>query len=167
MLSIFPQANGRSGVTQTLDRIASLVHRSMVDGNIRDQAAYAISGCGKADRRCMCAAMLAWVNQKIQYVRDPASHELSYELVHDPRLMAKALTENKRVYGDCDDMAGYLSALLASVGLKPTLRAVGYNGGTLSHVYVVCEGVPLDPTRDAWSVTYQPHRETDVMERRI
>jgi hypothetical protein len=159
MLSVFPQAGGVAGVKQTLAKIAELVNRSILDPVIRDQAAYAISGCQKGDARCHCAALLTWVNRKVQYVPDPTDNEL----VHDPRLMARAIAGGNRVYGDCDDMSGYLAALLKSVGRRPVLRAVGYNQMPLSHVYVCCDGVPLDATRDAWSTTYRPHIETDFL----
>jgi len=159
-LSLFAQSNGTQGVRQTLAKIAALANASMLDPAIRDQAAYAISGCGKGDKRCQCAAILAWVNRKVQYVADPSG----VELLHDPRLMARAIAENRRVYGDCDDMSGYLAALLKSIGRSPILRAVGYLHRPLSHVYVVCDGMPLDPTRDAWTVSVRVYPETTVLE---
>lgn len=160
MLSVFPQSGGVAGVRQTLYTIASLVNQSILDPTIRDQAAYAISGCQKGDVRCQCAALLVWVNRHVQYVPDPAG----VELVHDPRLMARAIAGRNRVYGDCDDLSGYLAALLKSIGRKPILRAVGYHHGPLSHVYVVCEGSRLDPTRDDWATNGWMHPETDDLE---
>jgi len=163
MLSLFPHANGVAGVRQTLAKIASLANQSIVDPVIRDQAAYAISGCGKGDKRCQSAALLVWVNRSVQYVPDPSG----VELVHDPRLMARGIAEGRRVYGDCDDMSGYLAALLKSIGRQPVLRAVAYMNGALSHVYVVCDGVPLDATRDAWTTNFRVHPETDFLEWRV
>ena len=160
MLSLFAQAGGVAGVRQTLSKIASLANASMLDPAIRDQAALAISGCVKGDKRCQCAALLAWVNRTVQYVADPDG----VELLHDPRLMARAIAANRRVYGDCDDMSGYLAALLKSVGRQPVLRAVGYLHRPLSHVYVVCDGAKLDPTRDAWTPTYRTYVETSSLE---
>ncbi|MGH3053356.1 MAG: hypothetical protein ACRDL7_00070 [Gaiellaceae bacterium] len=163
MLSVFPQASGEAGVRQTLSKMAGLVRASKLDPAIRDQAALAISGCEKGNKICHCAALLSWTNRKIRYVADPQG----VELLHDPRLIARAIAGKKLVYGDCDDMSVYLAALLASVGLAPILRAVGYNGANLSHVYVVCCGLNLDPTRDAWNVSYRPHVETWVVEERV
>ena len=76
----------------------------------------------------------------MRYVKDPAG----IELLHDPRLIARAIAGHKLVYGDCDDMSMYLAALLKSVGLRPLFRAVGYNGRPFQHVYVRCEGVTLE-----------------------
>jgi hypothetical protein len=163
MLSLFSQADGVAGVRQTLSKIAELANASILDPVIRDQAAYAIAGCQKGDRKCQCASLLIWVNRSVQYVPDPSG----VELVHDPRLMARAIAERKRVYGDCDDMSGYLAALLKSIGIRPILRAVGYLHRPLSHVYVVAERMNLDPTRDAWSTQFRAYPETDALEWKV
>lgn len=163
MLSLFPQAGGIPGIRQTLSKIAGLVNASILDPVIRDQAALAMSGCSKGDKTCQSASMLAWVNRKVQYVPDPTG----VELLHDPRLMARAIAGNRRVYGDCDDMSGYLAALLKSVGRAPTLRAVGYMNRPLSHVYVVCDNMRLDPTRDAWTPGTRVYPETSWMEWKV
>lgn len=163
MLSLFPQSNGVAGVQQTLSRMGRLIRASALDPAIRDQAALAIGGCPKGDRTCQCYAVLAWVNRKMRYVADPQG----VELLHDPRLIARAVAQGKYVYGDCDDMSLYIGALLSSIGLAPMLKAVGYDGRPLSHVYVECGGLALDATRDAWSTSYRPHRETWVVTHRI
>jgi hypothetical protein len=163
MLSVFPQSAGIEGVRQTLAKIAGLANQSIVDPAIRDQAAFAILGCQKGDRKCHAAALMIWVNRHVQYVPDPHG----VELLHDPRLMARAIAEHRRVYGDCDDMSGYLAALLKSIGIAPTLRAVGYMNGPLSHVYVRAEGMNLDATRDAWSTQFRVYPETDALEWKV
>lgn len=163
MLTMFAQTGGVTGVQQTLRKIAALANASILDPAIRDQAALVIAGCLKGDRRCQCAAVLAWVNRKVQYVADPNG----VELLHDPRLMARAIAANRRVYGDCDDMSGYLAALLKSIGLHPVLRAVGYLDRPLSHVYVCCGGARLDPTRDAWTTTGRLYPETSWLEWKV
>lgn len=162
-LAVFPQSNGEAGVRQTLARMAGLIRGASLDPAIRDQAALAISGCGKGNTTCFCYALLSWVNRHVKYVADPQG----VELLHDPRLMARGIAGGKLVYGDCDDMSMYLGALLISIGLRPTLRAVGYGGKPLSHVYVICNGIPLDATRDAWSTNYMPHTETWIVERAV
>lgn len=82
------------------------------------------------------------------FVRDPDG----VEALHDPIAIAKAIHVGKRPWGDCDDFSMYLAALMKSVGLRAHFRAVGYNGGHLTHVYVVGDGgVKLDPTRDMWN----------------
>jgi len=161
MLSLFPQSTGVLGVRQTLSMMAGLANGAMLNALIRDQAAAAVSGCGKGNRACWCAALMLWVNRSVRYVPDPAG----VELLHDPRLIARGIAEKKQVYGDCDDMSTYLAALLKSVGLSPVLRAVGYDRRPFSHVYVMCDGIKLDATRDSWQVSSRQHVETSVLER--
>lgn len=159
MLSLFPQSSGPAGVRQTLSKMRQLTNGAVLDPAIRDQAALAISGCPKGHKTCFCASVLSWVNRKVQYVGDPADDEL----LHDPRLIARGIALGKRVYGDCDDMSMYIAALLKAIGLHPAFRAVGYDGKPFSHVYVVCEGVKIDATRDYWSTMYARHTETTSM----
>lgn len=163
MLSLFSQANGAAGVRQTLKTMAGLANGALLDPAIRDQAAAAIAGCPKGDKRCQCYALMIWVNRKVRYVPDPRG----IETVHDPRLIARGIASRKQVYGDCDDLSTYLAALLKTVGFAPTLRAVGYDGNPFQHVYVCCDGLKLDPTRDAWNVTFRPSQETSVMEEAV
>lgn len=163
MLSVFPQAAGTAGVAQTLNRMAALVNGALLDPTLRDQAAAIIAGCPKGHIPCQCAAVLAWVNRKVRYVADPRG----IETLHDPRIIAAGIRNRTQVYGDCDDLSMYLAALLKTVGLAPRFRAVGYNGRNFSHVYVVCENIILDPTRDVWTVTLTPFRETAAIEQLI
>lgn len=162
-LSVFPQANGNAGVAQTLDHMARLINAAILDPVIRDQAAYAMSGCNRGAKDCQCYSMLSWVTRAVRYVPDPTG----IELLHDPRLMARRIAAKKMVYGDCDDMSMYLAALLKSIGLAPTIRAVGYNGLPFQHVYVMCEGLRLDATRSPWMVTYKNMTESSAMERKV
>lgn len=160
MLSIFSQASGVLGVQQTLQRMKGLIYGGMLDPVIRDQAAFAIGGCDKGNRACICASLASWVNRRVRYVKDPHG----VELLHDPRLMAHGIAKHKIVYGDCDDMVMYLATLLKSVGEAPILRAVGYDNRPFSHVIVTCHGWKFDPTRDYWNISYRPHVETIVEE---
>ena len=164
-LALFPQSSGDAGIKQTLRQMARLINGAMLDPAIRDQAAYAIAGCDRNNRACQCASLLSWVGRKVRYVRDPAG----VELLHDPRLIARAIAQKKLVYGDCDDLSMYLAALLKAVGLSPSIRAVGYNGRPFQHVYVVCQGVTLDATRNAWisPVWSYSQRETSIMQQEV
>lgn len=162
-LSLFPQSGGDAGIRQTLAHMARLVNGAFLDPTIRDQAAYSISGCERGNKVCHCHALNTWVSKNVRYVADPRG----VELLHDPRLIARAVRDRKLVYGDCDDMSMYLAALLKSVGLDPVFRAAGYNGRPYQHVYVMCQGLKLDPTRSAWTPAHvYPMQETSVMEGR-
>ena len=162
-LAIFPQAAGHAGIAQTLRKMASLAQSAKLDPIIRDQAELATGGCFKGAKDCQCYSLLLWVSRTVRYVGDPTG----VELLHDPRLIAHGIADKKRVYGDCDDMSMYLAALALSIGLQPTFRAVGYNGRPFQHVYVVCCGLKMDATRDAWDRYSGKQAETSVMEQRV
>ena len=163
MLAMFSQSAGDTGVSEMLDKMAALARGAMFDGLIRDQAAKVIGGCPRGDKRCFCYGLLSWVSGNVHYVPDP--HKA--EALHDPRMMARGIVEKKYVYGDCDDMSTYLAALMKAIGLAPVFRAVGYDGKPFQHVYVRCEGLMLDATRNAWMVSFRPNQETSVMERAV
>ncbi len=85
----------------------------------------------------------AWINQNIQYVRDPAGIEW---------LQSPDVTLRKR-YGDCDDQAILAGALLSSIGVPTRFAVVKVNPrypNTYSHVYLeyLAKGVwkPFDTT---------------------
>lgn len=161
MPTIIDQLPGSAGVEQTLRQMGALIDASVTDEHIRAQAATATRHCDRHDTRCRCASLLEWVRRKLRFVPDPDG----VEALHDPRLIAKAISEQRFVYGDCDDYAMYLGALLKSVGLPVQLRAVGYQGQPYQHVYVLCAGMALDPTRDHWSTPLgMAKRETSFMQ---
>jgi hypothetical protein len=163
-MQTLPQLPGEAGVRQTINLMVSLTNASITDPLVRAQAAQAISGCPRGDRACQCYALLSWVKRIMHYVADPKG----VEALHDPRLIAKAIHEKRYVYGDCDDMSMYLAALMKSVGLDPSFRAVGYGGKPYQHVYVSCLGMRMDATRDEWNfATPASFPETSVLERRV
>ncbi len=158
---IYPQLGGVDGVKQTIGMMVRLTNAAVTDPNIRAQAAQVVSTCPRGDRRCMAYALLTWVKRKVRYVADPNGTEA----LHNPAMIAKGIREGRLVYGDCDDMSMYLGALLKSVGLAPRFRAVGYNGRQFQHVYVWCDGLTLDATRDEWNERpRQTPVETSVIE---
>lgn len=85
----------------------------------------------------------------MRYVKDP----VGVEALHDPIAIAQEVARGGKPFGDCDDFSIYLAALMKSVGLPCTLKAVGFNGGRLSHVYVMGpRGARLDGIKDPWNV---------------
>lgn len=148
MPAIVEQLPGAAGVEQTLRTMRGLIQNAAIDPLIRRQAARATAHCARADARCQCASLLAWVQRKMRFVPDPTN----MEGLHDPRMIAKAVEDGCDVYGDCDDFSLYLASLLQAIGRRPILRAVGYNGRPYQHVYVVCDGMKLDASKDEWAM---------------
>jgi hypothetical protein len=148
MPMIHPQRGGVDGIKDTLSHMQRMVNRVFTSEVIRMQAASAIQHCSSHDKTCQCASLLAWVQRKMVFIRDPSG----VEALHDPLAVANVIQRGGRPFGDCDDFSMYLAALMKSVGLPATFRAVGYMGKNLAHVYVVGpQGMQLDATRNVWS----------------
>lgn len=161
---VHPQLGGPDGVKQTLGIMTRLANAALVNPFIRAQAAQAISTCGRGDKKCQCYALLTWVKRKMLYIPDPKG----VEALHNPAMIAEAIHAGRMVYGDCDDMSLYLATLMKSIGLSPSFRAVGYNGNQYQHVYVFCEGMKLDATRDEWNERPRlTPQETSIIEARV
>ena len=145
---LYNQAKGVDGIKQTLYAMQQLTNQAITNELIRAQAAHAVASCSPGDTICQQASLMIWVQRKMQFVKDP----LGVEALHDPKAIALAIHHGKQPWGDCDDFSMYLAALMKSIGIPASFRAVGFNGGPLSHVYVVGrKGAKLDPTRNMWN----------------
>lgn len=160
MPTFHEQLPGSLGVEQTLRRMASKIDGAITDQNIRAQAATATRHCDRNNLACRCASLSEWVRRRLRFIPDAEG----VEMLHDPTMIAEALRQRRFVYGDCDDYAMYLGALMKSVGIPVRVRAVGYAGGPYKHVYVMCGAMKLDPTRDDWEMPMgMMRRETSSM----
>ena len=143
------QRPGENGIQDTLFLMQTMVNRSFLNPLIRRLAADATVHCDPADKRCLSASLLAFVQRSMRYVRDP----VGVEALHDPIAIAQEIARGGKPFGDCDDFSLFLATLMKSVGLPASFKAVGFNGGNLSHVYVIGPyGCRLDGTRDFWNV---------------
>lgn len=149
MPMIHPQRSGENGIRDTLAHMQTMVNNAFLHPVIRRMAANATVHCDPADRRCIAASLLAFVQRSMRYVRDP----VGVEALHLPVAIALEIERGGKPFGDCDDFSLFLATLMKSVGLPASFKAVGFNGGPLSHVYVVGpHGCRLDGTRDFWNV---------------
>lgn len=147
MPTLYPQLSGDAGVRQTVETMRGLVNNAITDPLIRRQAFLATQHCPRSDKRCVCYSVLAWVTRHLAYIPDPRG----VEALHDPKMIAKAIHTGRAPYGDCDDFAMYTAALLKAIGLQPSFRVVG-TGHQFHHIYVTCENLLLDGTRQEWSL---------------
>lgn len=151
--STIPQLPGSAGIVQTLGLMRALVNGVYADPLIRRQAVRASDHCNRGNGQCAAAAIGEWVRLKVKYVPDPLGHEH----LTSPAVIAQAVEEGKRVYGDCDDMSMYVAALAKSVGLSPTFEVVGRDK-TFHHVYTSVNGIPIDPTEPAGTHPFNAKR---------
>lgn len=148
MPTMYPQSPGEQGIVDTLSHMRRLVNNAFTQPSIRRLAVRAMGHCQPTDKRCQAASILAFVQRSMSFIRDP----LGVEALHDPVMISLEIERGGRPFGDCDDFSMLIASMLKSVGLPATLKAVGFNGGNLSHVYVEGPyGMKLDGTRDQWN----------------
>lgn len=122
--------SGRDGVIATLRHMKEFARASLKtpDQTIRRCAANVFRAANIPARKWTreIGALQDFVKRSIRYQKDPDG----VELVQTPEA---TLTLG---YGDCDDQATLLAALLLSTGHPCRFVAVGMNGNSFSHVLV-------------------------------
>jgi hypothetical protein len=136
-----PQLPGAAGIVQTLGIMKAMVNESIDHPIIRQHAARATEHVTRGNQREMALAIGEWVRSHVRYFPDP----LHKENLTSPGVMATAVHQGKKVFGDCDDMSMYVAALAKSAGMQPTFHGVG-KGKQFHHVYTEVAGVAVDPT---------------------
>jgi len=134
--------SGADGTTETLRLMRELVLKYKTDPSVRGLALELVQPLAARDWRGEIRALFEYVRDRIRYVHDIAGVETLQTPPATVELEA----------GDCDDKSTLLSALLAAVGYRSRLVAVGYQQpGDYQHVYVEVnagEGgwIPMDAT---------------------
>lgn len=119
--------SGRAGISATLRAMRDVTRDARTDYNIIQTADQITGGVPNKDWRGEAEVLLGWVRNNIRYSLDP----VDVELVHTP---VQTLVRRQ---GDCDDMSVLLGALLRAKGHPVAFKAVGFEPGLLSHVYVI------------------------------
>lgn len=134
---------GYAGTARTLDAMHALTLDAARDERVVNLARAIVAPLPRRDHAAEAAALLAWTQTNLRYVRDPLSAE---------RLMHPVATLFEARAGDCDDLAMALAALGAAIGTPYAFRAVGRDPlrpNDLEHVYVLFgigdRWVPADP----------------------
>lgn len=137
---LYQISDGIDGVKETLYHMARMVKDARRNPNVVQFARSLIAGVPEKAWREEVNAVFNWVRDNIRYTLDPDGVEM---LTTPMRLIEEGCE-------DCDGKSTLLASLLASIGYKVRFRAVGFQNGDLSHVYVeVLLGtiwVPLDST---------------------
>lgn len=137
---------GQAGTIQTLALMAKYVQQSQTDLGLIDfansiLAAYKIPA---HNDEAKINAIFCYVKSAVTFRKDP----YDAELVKDPRRTLQS------GYGDCDDIATVLAALLACVGECPrfAVMKMSKSSPTWEHVYAEVQlgdkWMSLDPTRN-------------------
>ena len=136
-------SNGIAGVFQTVRVMRDLVNKAKIDPYIRHSAATLVYLTPPKDYSGEVETIFRYVQNTIRYLKD----------VNGVETIAAPVKTLQTQYGDCDDQATLLAALLESIGHQTRFVVTGYNWpGVLEHVYlqVMIDGVwiDLDPTEN-------------------
>jgi transglutaminase-like putative cysteine protease len=139
--AVVPQLPGTAGIVQTVGLMRTMTNEAIADPLIRQHAVRATEHVGRRNPKAAAVAIGEWVRGHMRYVPDPLRHEH----LTNPKVIAKAISQGRKVYGDCDDMSMYVAALAKSIGMQPIFHAAGRKD-RIHHVYTEIAGVPVDPT---------------------
>lgn len=136
-----PIGEGMAGIFDTVALMRRLAREGSRDIRIRNAAAQVIYLQPERSERHEVESLFAFVRDHVRYMRDP----LFYEAVAIP---AQVLALG---YGDCDDKATLLAAMLESVGYLSRFVVTGYaDPNRPEHVYLQVligqDWVNADPT---------------------
>lgn len=117
---------GLRGTEVTLRRMADLVHGAV--WQTRQKALELVQG--SKDTRDFVAVVRNFVRLHVTVVDEPD------EILHSPVYMLGQIERLGRAYGDCDDVAMLVAALLNGLGVPARFRAVNRtDGGSFAHVF--------------------------------
>lgn len=152
-----PQLPGTAGIVQTVGLMRAMTNQCIDHPLIRQHAARATEHVARGHQKEAALAIGEWVRRRMRYLPDP----LRKENLTSPATIAKAISEGKKVYGDCDDMSMLVAAMAKSIGMQPTFHAAG-RGDRFHHVYTEVAGVPIDPTVSFGLKPFQAQRRISV-----
>lgn len=121
-------ARGVDGIAELLAILRNSARAGATDAGVRGLAERIAAAAGR-DLIAQAAAVQAWVRANIAYVTDPRG----VELVKSP---ARLLMDRA---DDCDGHAQLVAAMLASIGHRVRLSAIGRRPGIFEHVF--CESL--------------------------
>jgi transglutaminase-like putative cysteine protease len=136
--------------------MASLVRESMPAARIKAlELIQTVYATGPAD---YIEAIRNYVGSSVLLVGEPD------ELIFSPRLMIRHIDQSGHTYGDCDDAAVLVAALLHALGIPARFKAISRApDGSYQHVFTEYKmgdaWIPLDTTSLAPPV-YLPPWET-------
>lgn len=131
---------GIEGIRETMALMRSIVKRSRADPDVIAFARKLTAHLPPKDWVGQIRAIFRFVRDRIRYTLDP----------NDVETLSTPLRLLRLGQGDCDDKAVLLAALLEAIGHPARFKAVGFQAGALSHVYVETKldggWIPLDAT---------------------
>ncbi|HXT00353.1 MAG TPA: transglutaminase-like domain-containing protein [Elusimicrobiota bacterium] len=125
---------GDNGITETVNAMVTAVKWSLQHYDLRARAELLIASCQERDELCEVRSIFKWVLAHFRYVRDPRF----LEMFKSPEIVDQEISARGQFQGDCDDVSGYLAALLLSIGypVKFVVINVVGQGDDFRHIYM-------------------------------
>lgn len=109
--------------------MARLVREAQLLPTVRERA-LAIAGAVPYSEVDLKARLICqWVGRALTRIDE------GVELLHRPEYLLVELAAGRPIYGDCDDAAVLVSALLLSIGIPSRFVAMRRPGGHFQHVF--------------------------------
>jgi transglutaminase-like putative cysteine protease len=118
--------SGVAGVRATLNEMRQLVREYKKNDQVRSTAAEIVSPLQQKNFMGEIKRLHSFVRDQIRYLRD----------IHNVETLQTPPETLRRKYGDCDDKATLLAAMLEAIGHPSRFVAIGKTPGKFSHVYV-------------------------------
>jgi transglutaminase-like putative cysteine protease len=140
-----PKQTGLAGLWQTMYVMRDLVRKSINDRFIKDTAVKIIRDIPPQDELKQIEKIFNYVRDNIKYVKDI----YGVEEIQTPSRMIKNI-EQKKAFGDCDDMALTLASLLHNTGFKTRFVVIATTPKMYNHirteVFYKGQWIPLEAT---------------------
>jgi hypothetical protein len=125
---------GDGGIRQTVHAMSAAVRWSLNHSDLRARTELLIASCQERDELCEVRSIFKWVLAHFRYVRDPRF----LELFKSPEVVDQEINAHGQFAGDCDDVSGYLAALLLSIGypVRFVVINIAGQGEAFRHIYL-------------------------------
>jgi transglutaminase-like putative cysteine protease len=120
---------GLTGIWQTMYIMRELVRKSIDDRIVKETAVKIIRDIPPQDNFSQIKALFDYVRNNVKYVKDI----YSVEEIQTPFRMIKNI-EQKKAFGDCDDMSLLLASLLHNIGFKTRFVVIATTPKMYNHI---------------------------------
>lgn len=129
--NLFP---GDMGISQTVNSLVYATKFAVSNfPGIRSRAERIVASCVERSETCEVTKIFNYVLAHYRYLNDPTF----LEHIKSPEIIDGEINMFGAFQGDCDDVSGYLAALLISIGYRVeyVVISVPGRGDNYSHIY--------------------------------
>lgn len=119
---LFP---GDMGITQTVNAMVYAVKFAVTNHpELRQRAERIVASCIERSEQCEIEKVFAFVLAHYRFLADPTF----LERIKSPEIVDREINMLGQMQGDCDDVSGYIAALLMSIGYRVQFVVIAIPG---------------------------------------